>query len=96
MHHHATANHKSYHHYGGILIEFALSVPVLITLLFFVCDHYRYYEIQSKVRTSAYLAASMIQQVANTRTTKALTLKDIINVSYARSSMCFLLHIIFG
>ena len=55
---------------GGILIEFAFSVPILVGLLFFLCDHYRFYELKNKVKSSAYLAASMVQQITNNRTNK--------------------------
>ena len=68
---------------GGILIEFTFSIPVCIALLFLVNDHYRFYELRSKVRTSTYLAASMIQHVTNTRTDKQLTKADLQRISYA-------------
>ena len=50
-------------HKGGILIEFTFSIPICIFLLFFVADHYRFYELKSKVKTSTYLVSSMIQQL---------------------------------
>ena len=62
--------------HGGVLIEFAFSIPVLIFLLFFVSDHYRFYELKNKIRASTYLAASMVQQIGNTRTDKQLTSGD--------------------
>ena len=71
------------HHHGGILIEFAFSVPILILLLFFAHDHYRIYELKDKVKSSAYLAASMIQQITNTRSDKQLTKNDIAMITYA-------------
>ena len=70
-------------HKGGILIEFTFSIPVCIFLLFFVNDHYRFYELKSKVRTSTYLAASMIQHVTNKRTDKQLTMSDLARITYA-------------
>ena len=70
-------------HKGGILIEFTFSIPVCITLLFFVSDHYRFYEMQNKLKSSAYLAASMLQQIGNTKTDKQLTKKDFANIAYA-------------
>ena len=71
------------YHKGGILIEFAFSIPILISLLFFINDHYRFHELKDKVKSSAYLAASMIQQITNTRTNKQLTIDDLARISYA-------------
>ena len=68
---------------GSILIEFAFSIPILITLMFFVLDHYRFFELREKVKTSAYLAASMLQQIGNTKINKQLTIHDVNRISYA-------------
>ena len=68
---------------GGILIEFAFSIPVCISLLFLVSDHYRYHELQNKLKASAYLAASMLQHVTNNRSDKQLTKRDFANIGYA-------------
>ena len=70
-------------HSGGILIEFAFSIPILIILLLFASDHYRFYELQNKLKASAYLLASMLQQLSNTRTDKQLTRQDLRRVIYA-------------
>ncbi|MBQ7674330.1 MAG: hypothetical protein IJT36_07450 [Alphaproteobacteria bacterium] len=69
--------------YGGILIEFAFSVPIIIALLFFINDHYRFYELKDKVKSSAYLFASMIQQITNNRTDKQISMNDIRRMLYA-------------
>ena len=74
---------------GGILIEFTFAIPVCISLLFFVNDHYRFYELKNKIRNSAYLIASMVQHVTNTRTDKQLTLSDLARISYASSLNLF-------
>ena len=71
------------YYHGGILIEFAFSIPILISLLFFINDHYRFYELQNKVKSSAYLVASIIQQIGNTRTDKQLTKYDFGRIAYA-------------
>ena len=71
------------HHKGGILIEFAFSIPVCIALLFFIHDHYRFYELQNKVKNSAYFAASMLQQIKNTKSDKQLTKYDFGRIAYA-------------
>ena len=76
-------NIHSNSHSGGILIEFAFSIPILIILLLFACDHYRFYELKDKIKTSAYLAASMVQQITNTKSDKQLTKKDIARIMYA-------------
>ena len=72
---------STYH--GGILIEFAFSIPILISLLFFVNDHFRFYELKNKIKTSAYLAASMLQQLKNTKANKQLTKQDLAKITYA-------------
>ena len=38
---------------------------------------------QNKLKSSAYLAASMLQQIGNTKTDKQLTKKDFANIAYA-------------
>ena len=68
---------------GGILIEFTFSIPICIILLFFVADHYRFYELKNKLKSSAYIAASLIQQIGNKRTDKHLTKADLQRISYA-------------
>ena len=81
LHHNCPISHQ--HHHGGILIEFAFSVPIIISLLFFVSDHYRFYELKDKVKSSAYLVASMVQQIGNTKENKQLTKSDLAYISYA-------------
>ena len=76
-------NLHSTHNHGGILIEFAFSIPILIILLLFACDHYRYYELKDKIKASVYLAASMVQQLGNTRTNKQLTPEDFGRITFA-------------
>ena len=68
---------------GGILIEFAFSIPILLILLFFAYDHYHFYELKSKIKASTYLAASMIQQLSNTKENKQLTKDDIGQITHA-------------
>ena len=70
-------------HKGGILIEFTFCIPLCIILLFFVNDHYRFYVLKNKIKNSAYLAASMIQNLGNTRTDKQLTTSDLARISFA-------------
>lgn len=70
-------------HKGGILIEFAFSIPVCIALLFLVNDHYRFYELKNKAKTSAYLAASILQHIKNNKTDKTLTKDDLARIAFA-------------
>ncbi|MBQ7674315.1 MAG: hypothetical protein IJT36_07375 [Alphaproteobacteria bacterium] len=49
----------------------------MISLLFFLNDHYRMYELKNKIKSSAYLIASIIQQVKNTSNEKTLTKDDL-------------------
>ena len=58
-------------------------------LLLFVNDHYRIYELKSKIKASAYLAASMLQQISNIRNNKQLTKNDIAQITYASSLTLF-------
>ena len=86
LHHNCHISHhkgNTYYHHGGILIEFAFSIPIMIILLLFVHDHYRFYELKSKLKSSAYLVASMIQQLSNTRSDKQLTSTDLAHIVYA-------------
>ena len=68
----------------------------MISLLFFVLDHYRFYELKDKVKASAYLIASMIQQLANTRTNKQLTKQDLNRIVYASSFNFFHINSMFN
>ena len=51
--------------------------------MLFVCDHYRFYELKDKVKSSAYLAASMIQQIGNTKSDKQLKKNELVRITYA-------------
>ena len=68
---------------GGILIEFTFSIPVCIALLFLVNDHYRFYELKNKAKTSTYLAASILQHIKNNKTDKTLTKDDLARIAFA-------------
>ena len=58
-------------------------MPILVILLLFVNDHFRFYDLKNKVKSSAYLMASMLQQMNNTRENKQITSKQIGFVAYA-------------
>ncbi|MBR1734079.1 MAG: pilus assembly protein [Alphaproteobacteria bacterium] len=69
--------------YGGILIEFTICMPIVVIVLFFVNDHYRFFELKDRVRASAYMAASLAQQIGNNKTDKALKLNDLARITFA-------------
>ena len=77
------------YHRGGILIEFVFSIPIVITLIFFVNDHYRFFELKNKLKSSAYLVASMVQNINNVKSDKQLTLTDIKMICFASSLNLF-------
>ena len=58
-------------------------MPILVILLLFVNDHFRFYDLKNKVKSSAYLMASMLQQMNNTRENKQITSKQIALAAYA-------------
>ena len=82
-------SHSRKRNKGGILIEFAFSIPVYISLLFFVHDHFRFYELKNKLKSSTYLIASMIQQINNLKSNKQLLLSDIKKIVFAGSLNLF-------
>ena len=51
--------------------------------MLFVNDHYRAYELKYKAQSSAYIVASIIQQITNTRANKQLTANDLKHIAYA-------------
>lgn len=67
---------------GGILVEFALAVPVLAIILYYASDVPRYSRYKSQMKNAAYIAASMIQNVTQNRTDKRIKKTDIGNISY--------------
>ncbi|MBQ7674624.1 MAG: hypothetical protein IJT36_09010 [Alphaproteobacteria bacterium] len=56
---------------------------MLISLLFFLSDHYRIYELKNKIKTSTYLYASMMQQISNMEIEKTLKLNDLKRIFWA-------------
>ena len=88
----ATSFRKFCHYFcsnhGGILIEFAFSIPLILMLLFFVNDHYRIYELKNKCKGSTYMIASMLQNVHNTDN-GFITIEDAKRITYAASLNLF-------
>lgn len=68
---------------GGVLIEFALSIPIFILVLFLVSDHYRFHELRNKLKNSTYLIASMLQNITNTRRDKHIQIKDLKQIAFS-------------
>lgn len=62
---------------GGILVEFALAVPVLAIILYYASDVPRYSRYKSQMKNSAYMAASMIQNISQDRNNKTISKKDL-------------------
>lgn len=92
---HQVLSAKKQKNKDGILIEFTFSIPVCIILLFFVSDYYRFYELKNKIKSSAYLMASMLQQLGNTKTDKQITINDLGRISYASCLNLFHTHSMF-
>lgn len=80
---------------GNISIELAFTLPAMLGFLFLILNHYRFYELKSKIKSSAFLAASMIQNITNTRSSKALTKADLRQITFASSLNIFLNNSVF-
>ncbi|MDR1982449.1 MAG: hypothetical protein LBQ08_01460 [Holosporaceae bacterium] len=64
-------------HIGAIMIEFALAIPLLITILYYMHDIPKYKRIQSKMEFAAHCAANILQNVSKNRTNKRITWNDM-------------------
>jgi hypothetical protein len=62
---------------GGILVEFALAIPLLVTILYFALDAPKHSLMKSRMKNSAYFSASMIQNISQNRADKRVTKKDL-------------------
>ncbi len=67
---------------GGVLLEFAFSLPVLIIILFFITDAPLLYRISNKLQKISELSAQMILNTKG-RYLAPLTLEDLQRVSQA-------------
>lgn len=68
---------------GAILIEFALAVPVLFSLIYYVHDLYVLKRTKSQVNFMAEIMTNVIQNISQNRTDKRITLRDL---NYARAT----------
>jgi len=70
---------------GAILIEFAISIPVLLTILYYTYDLPKYVRIKEKVEFCAYCYVNMVQNISQNRENKRITLTDLGNIIAASS-----------
>lgn len=71
---------------GAVLVEFALSIPFILVLLYFTLDAYNYYYWKNRTKNCTYMIASMIQNVSKNRDnlnadSKKISVEDIKNIS---------------
>ena len=59
-----------------VLIQTTFSFPFVL-LYYFSYLHYRFYEIMNKIKMSAYLFASIVQQLGNMKINKQLSIREI-------------------
>ena len=62
---------------GAILIEFAFAIPVLIAILYFIMDAPLLRLYQLKLKNTAYFAANLIQNISDQRENRAITKRDL-------------------
>ncbi len=81
---------------GAILIEFAVCMPILIILLFYIHDLVKIKRYYSQTEFVAQQIANMIQNISKNRENKAVTLRELARISrlawlsvYPESAMFF-------
>ncbi len=62
---------------GAVLIEFAICIPILIILLFYIHDLVKIKRYYSQTEFVAQQAVNMIQNISQNRTNKEITIKDL-------------------
>jgi hypothetical protein len=70
-------------HIGAILVEFALAVPVLIAIIYYLHDLPKYKRMQAKMLFCAHEMVNILQNVSQNRANKKVTTDDI---KYAMTS----------
>lgn len=65
---------------GAILIEFAVGIPLLLMLLFGMCDIFKMTQMQDKTNFCAHLIVQMIQNISQNRKDKKITLNDLADI----------------
>ena len=74
---------------GAIIVEFAMSVPILIIVIFYVHDLALYAQLKSKTEFVAYSVVSMLQNVSQNRSSRRITLDDIRRIRCAASLIVY-------
>lgn len=62
---------------GGVLVEFALAIPLLVAILYFTIDIPRYQLMKTRMKNASYYACSMIQNISQVRANKTITKRDL-------------------
>lgn len=75
--------------YGVLTLEFAFILPGLAILFYFIVNHYNFYDLKSRIKSSSYLATSIMQNLTNSRADKKLTKADIRRIAFASSLNIF-------
>jgi hypothetical protein len=68
---------------GGILVEFAIAIPVLISVLFLILDYTQFSFCDNNTKDACYYAASMIQGMKKNEADKKITSRDLQMVAYS-------------
>jgi hypothetical protein len=64
-------------HIGAIFIEFAIAIPILIAIIYYLHDSPTDKRIQAKVSLCAHETVNILQNISQNRKNKKITLKDI-------------------
>ena len=62
---------------GGILVEFALSIPFLVSILYFSLDVPKRSLMETKMKNTTFFAISMIQNISQNRANNVITKHDL-------------------
>ncbi len=62
---------------GGVLVEFALAITLLVAILYFTIDVQRYQLMKTRMKNASYYACSMIQNTSQVRANKTITKRDL-------------------
>jgi len=67
---------KKINHRGAILIEFAVSIPVLLAVLYYMHDLPKYARMKERMKFCAHCAVNMFQNISQNRENKRITWND--------------------
>lgn len=68
---------------GGVLVEFAISIPVLISVLYFSFDLPKHKELINRMKFATYCGVNMIQNISKKRASKKITKIDLAEVAFS-------------